>query len=69
MSEEHCKGYFPLINAPKADRYNQVRRELLDRIDQNSHPIANTSNLIAILKQEFNWWWIGYYWLRKQGAT
>jgi L-methionine (R)-S-oxide reductase len=46
-----------------------VRNELMDRLDSNSHPIANTSNLIAILRQEFNWWWIGFYWLSKQGGS
>jgi L-methionine (R)-S-oxide reductase len=25
--------------------------------------------LIAILKQEFNWWWIGFYWLKKQEGS
>lgn len=37
-----------------------------ERLDSASHPLSNTSNLIALLRQEFNWWWIGYYWLNQQ---
>ena len=37
-------------------------------MDSNSHPLANTSNLIAILIQEFGWWWIGFYWVKYKGT-
>jgi len=42
---------------------------LIGRLNWESHPLSNTANLIAVLKQEFNWWWIGYYWIVKRGKN
>lgn len=64
MEEHHGKDFKPMHGHDKAKRYENVRDEFEGRLDSSSHPLANTSNLIALLKQEFNWWWIGFYWVR-----
>jgi len=65
--EHHSQDYVPIITGSKEERYQRVQAELCNRLDSNSHPLSNTSNLLAILKQEFNWWWIGFYWLTTKG--
>lgn len=27
--------------------------------------MSNIANFVALLKQEFNWWWIGFYFVSK----
>ncbi len=51
LEEQHGNDYVPLRTGPKKERYERVAEELENRLDPNSHPIANTSNLLAILRQ------------------
>lgn len=64
MEEHHGNDFIPTKSNNKRDKYQNVQREFEDRLDSNSHPLSNTSNLISILKEEFKWWWIGFYWVR-----
>jgi L-methionine (R)-S-oxide reductase len=63
--EGSCGLFVPNKSADKGARYQNVRKALEARLDASSHPLANTSNLLAILREEFGWWWIGYYWVRE----
>ncbi len=47
----------------KEEKYEHALEELEGRLENSAHPIANRSNLLAILKAEFGWWWVGFYFL------
>ena len=51
QEEHHGNDYVPLRTGSKTQRYARVTEELENRLDPNCHPIANTSNLLAILRQ------------------
>lgn len=33
------------------------------RVDQGYHPLSNICNVLSMLKAEFGWWWVGFYFL------
>ncbi len=69
QEEHHGSDYVPLGSGSREQRYARVMEELEGRLDSGSHPISNSANLLAILKQEFNWWWVGYYWVVRRGES
>ena len=36
------------------------------RIDKANYPLSNLSNVLSMLKTEFNWYWVGYYILHSE---
>ena len=67
--QHHARDFVPVKAGNKREKYENVRREFRERLDSNAHPLSNTSNLIAILMQEFGWWWIGFYWVKYKGTV
>lgn len=64
MAEEHhSEDYIPLDGKSKEEKYKNAISCFRSLIDENDHPLSTTSNLLALLRQEFNWWWIGFYFL------
>lgn len=52
---------FERIVGDRTDQYTQVLAAIEALIRQESDPIANMANISAILKQQFEWLWIGFY--------
>lgn len=54
------------IEYPKSkdDRYELVLKQLQGILEGESDLTANLANTSAILKDAFNWWWIGFYIVR-----
>ena len=48
-------------NLSKTEKYEQLHLQLSGILDQNVDCIANLSNAAALLKQIFDWWWVGFY--------
>lgn len=48
----------------KEQAYQEAVKEIKGVIDGEPDLIANLSNSIAILKEKFNFWWIGFYIVR-----
>lgn len=45
----------------KNDKYLKVRKQLSSLIDGEADLIANLANASALLKEEFNFFWVGFY--------
>lgn len=49
------------VSLSKSDKYALVYQQLLGLLEGETDPIANLGNAMALLKQVFNWWWVGIY--------
>ncbi len=49
------------IEGTKAEQYVQLFPQLKGLIGQETNLISNLANITAALKQQFNWWWVGFY--------
>jgi L-methionine (R)-S-oxide reductase len=51
-------------HADKKEKYAYLSQGLKSLLIAETDLIANLSNFCAVLKQEFNWWWIGFYFVK-----
>lgn len=49
----------------KAQKYQLLLPQLTALISGETNLTANLANCAALLKQTFNWWWVGFYWIEK----
>lgn len=49
------------IEGTKEEQYAQLLPQVSALIEHEEDLIANLANIAAILKQQFNWWWVGFY--------
>lgn len=54
-------------NATKAEIYEAILPQIKGLVDNESSLIANTANIAAVLKQAFNFFWVGFYLDNNQG--
>lgn len=52
------------VSADKKEKYESLLPQLSALIDGETDLIANLANLSAALKEVFNWWWVGFYWIK-----
>ena len=45
----------------KAEQYQSLIPQIQAIVGDESDVIANLANICAALKQQFNWFWIGFY--------
>ena len=45
----------------KEERYSSAISQIISVIEDESDPIANMANIVAILKSAFNHFWVGFY--------
>ena len=45
----------------KEEQYAQLLPQIKGIIEHEDDLIANLANITAVLKQQFNWWWVGFY--------
>lgn len=55
-----------LTAGDKAGRYAEILPQIEALLASESDPVANLGNTVAILKETFNWLWVGFY--RVDGA-
>ncbi len=51
-------------NLDKESRYQLVLSQAEALVEGGLPAISNLSNIVALLKQTFNWWWVGFYFVR-----
>lgn len=51
----------PLFTGSKQEQYEQLLPYLQALIDGENDLIANLANISAVLKEQFKWWWVGFY--------
>lgn len=47
----------------KEEKYHTIISQISALIDGENNLIANTANISAALKQSFNWFWVGFYFI------
>lgn len=60
MSEE----LFIEARAGKKEKYELLLPQLVALIQGETDLTANLANIAAALKETFNWWWVGFYWVK-----
>lgn len=51
-------------NLEKKERYLALIPQIKALVEFESDPIANQANFVAALKQAFNFFWVGFYWVK-----
>lgn len=49
--------------ASKQQIYEELLPQIHALISDEKNLTANLANISAVLKQVFNWWWVGFYWV------
>jgi GAF domain-containing protein len=52
------------INLSKHERYENMLQALTGLIEEETDLIAGLANTSALLREYFDWWWIGFYIVR-----
>ncbi len=61
MSEE-----LNIISGTKAEEYTALIPQIKAVIEGEPDLVANLANICACLKQQFNWWWVGFYLVKEE---
>jgi L-methionine (R)-S-oxide reductase len=55
-----------IIQGTKQEQYEQLIPQIKGLLEGEADMVANLANIAAALKEQFKWWWIGFY-LVKEG--
>ncbi len=47
----------------KQEQYEALIPQIAGLLQGENNLIANLANMSAALKEQFNWWWVGFYWI------
>lgn len=50
----------------KHEKYQTIIPQILSLIEGETNKIANMANVVAALKEQFDWWWVGFYVVSEQ---
>ena len=50
-----------IASGTKEEQYESLLLQIKGLLDGETDLIANLANVAAALKQQFNWWWVGFY--------
>ncbi len=50
-----------IIHGNKVEQYEALLPQIKGLIECEPDLVANLANIAAALKEQFNWWWIGFY--------
>lgn len=50
-----------IINGSKKEQYETIVPQVLAIIAGENNLIANLANVAGALKEQFGWWWVGFY--------
>jgi GAF domain-containing protein len=53
------------ISENKENQYKSLIPQIQALIDGETNLVANLANITAALKTQFNWWWVGFYWVEE----
>ena len=45
----------------RAEKYSLVQKQVKSLLDDNSHLISDLANIAAVLKETFDFFWVGFY--------
>ena len=47
----------------KEEQYQSLIPQIEGLLHGENNLVANLANISAALKEQFNWWWVGFYWV------
>lgn len=53
-----------IIKGTKTEQYEALIPQIKGLITDETDLIANLANVVAALKEQFGWFWVGFYWVR-----
>ncbi len=55
-----------IINGDKVSKYQSIHNQIEALLQGESDLVANMANLVAALKEQFNWFWVGFYLVKNE---
>jgi GAF domain-containing protein len=52
-----------ILKGSKKEQYESLIPQIEGLLLGENNLIANLANISAALKEQFNWWWVGFYWV------
>ena len=56
---------FTISKGDKKTQYESLLPQIQGLLSGETNLIANLANIAAALKEQFNWLWVGFYWVEK----
>jgi len=50
-----------ILQGTKQEQYENLYPQIQGLLDGEPDLVANLANMAASLKEQFNWWWVGFY--------
>lgn len=54
-----------IIEGDKKTQYEALLPQIIGLLEGETDLVANLANIAAALKTQFNWWWVGFYWIKE----
>jgi L-methionine (R)-S-oxide reductase len=61
--EEHHSEDLKIAHKSKVENYKSITEQILSLVNPTYHQVSNHANIVAALKEQFNWWWVGFYYV------
>ena len=55
-----------IATGSKTDRYESLIPQIKALLEGEADLIANTANIVAALKEQFGWFWVGFYFVKNE---
>lgn len=52
-----------ILKGDKKTQYQSLIPQIKGLLEGEPNLVANLANIAAALKEQFNWWWVGFYWI------
>ena len=54
-----------ILKGSKQEQYESILPQIEGLLTGENNLIANLAIISAALKEQFNWWWVGFYWVQE----
>jgi len=54
-----------ILKGSKQEQYESLIPQIEGLLYGENNLVANFANISAALKEQFNWWWVGFYWVHE----
>lgn len=54
-----------ILKGTKVEQYESLLPQIKGLLEGETNLVANLANIAAALKEQFNWWWVGFYWIHE----
>lgn len=58
-----------IIKGNKAEQYQSLLPQIKALLEGENDAIANMANMVAALKEQFGWFWVGFYVVKSSGSN